>query len=415
MFKKNSIKQYEPVIKVALIIISASLLIFFCLQNYKFFFDLFYKILDILQPILYGLVLAYLASPICRNLESFFKKELSKKIPSAKASKYAKNLGVFLSLLFFIFLILAMIMLIIPQLFDSINNFIEKYPSYIQHSQTEIYNFLRKVTDTESRQQILMIWNEVSDYINQYFSNTILPNLASMVNSFSGTIVGVARSLFNFLIGFIVAIYCLDKRRVFGLQFKKLLFAFFPEKVAAEVIMRAKTANHVFLNFLVGKIIDSIIIGIICFVGAVILKLPYPLLIAIIIGVTNIIPFFGPFLGAIPCTILILLENPLQALYFIIFIFILQQFDGNILGPKILGDTTGISSFWVLFSILLFGGLWGVAGMIIAVPLFVVIYNIVKEITNDKLESKGLPTAAYEYEDENTIKAIEQKKKEAQS
>ena len=178
-----------------------------------------------------------------------------------------------------------------------------------------------------------------------------------------------------------------------------------PTDKAEEFLERAENANHIFLSFLVGKIIDSAIIGVICFFGVLFLGIPNPLLIAVIIGVTNIIPFFGPFIGAIPCVILIALETSLlKALYFTIFIFLLQQFDGNILGPKILGDSTGITSFWVLFSILLFGGLWGVVGMIIGVPLFVVIYNILKEYTNFRLEKKGLPTQAYFYEDTKDLK-----------
>lgn len=410
MFRNKSLKQYETFIKVALIIISASLLIYFCLQNYQYFFNLLNEIIGILEPILYGLILAYLAVPICTKLDEMFRKLFEGRLKPEIVKKLSKGLSVFLSISFLLLIILAMIMLIIPQLVASISNFIEKYPQYIIHSEQRVNEFIGKFSP-ETREMLANNWHEITNYINQFFSNTILPNLTSMVNDFSFRIIGIAKSIFSFLIGFIVAVYCLDKRKVFSLQAKKITFALFRENVAKSIIRHTRQTNQVFLGFLIGKIIDSIIIGIICFFGVTLLRIPYSLLISVIIGVTNIIPFFGPFLGAVPCTILIILEDPIKALYFLIFIFILQQFDGNILGPKILGDTTGISSFWVLFSILLFGGLWGVLGMIIAVPLFVVIYNLIKELVNEKLTKRGLPTLAYEYEDINNLKSNEENKK----
>ena len=151
-------------------------------------------------------------------------------------------------------------------------------------------------------------------------------------------------------------------------------------------------SNEIFGGFIIGKIIDSLIIGVICFIGLSILNMPYTMLVSVIVGVTNVIPFFGPYIGAIPSTILIALEDPMKGVYFLIFILVLQQFDGNILGPKILGNTTNLSSFWVLFAILLFGGVFGIVGMVIGVPVFAFIYQLIREWVLDRLEEQKLQT-----------------------
>ena len=165
----------------------------------------------------------------------------------------------------------------------------------------------------------------------------------------------------------------------------------------------ARYIHKVFGGFIIGKIVDSIIIGILCFLGLSVMNMPYTLLVSVIVGVTNVIPFFGPFIGAIPSALLILLVSPIQCLYFLIFILVLQQFDGNILGPKILGDTTGISSFWVLFSILLFGGLLGFVGMIVGVPIFAVFYRLLGDFINGLLEKKDLPVQTSQYDNLETV------------
>ena len=190
----------------------------------------------------------------------------------------------------------------------------------------------------------------------------------------------------NMFLGFLIAVYLLASRKLFGAQAKLLLYGIFPNKWAAIIEEEFRYTDKMFNGFFVGKIIDSAIIGVICFAGTTLMGFESAAFISVVIGVTNIIPFFGPFIGAIPCTLLLLLDNPWQALYFVIFIVILQQVDGNIIGPKILGNTTGVSSFWVLFSILLFGGLWGIVGMVIAVPLFGVIYDIIRKLTNRGLQ-----------------------------
>ena len=193
----------------------------------------------------------------------------------------------------------------------------------------------------------------------------------------------------NFLIGIIVSVYLLAAKEKSAARCCKLLYGVLPEEQAKFAMRGFRRMDHIFSGFVRGKLLDSLIIGILCFIGCSILKLPYTPLVSVVVGVTNVIPFFGPFLGAIPCALLILLVSPLKCLYFVIFIFLLQQLDGNVIGPKILGNTTGLSSFWVLFSILLFGGLWGFVGMIVGVPLFAVIYDIIKKLVFHGLRRNG--------------------------
>ncbi len=220
-----------------------------------------------------------------------------------------------------------------------------------------------------------------------------------LVTGISLSVMNVINIVKNLLIGLIVAIYVVNSKETFISQAKKITYSILPEPNAAFVIDQFRLAHRMFGGFIIGKMIDSLIIGVICFVGMSILNIPYVMLVSVIIGVTNIIPFFGPFIGAIPSALLILLANPLKSLYFLVFVLVLQQFDGNILGPKILGDSTGLSSFWVLFSILLFGGLWGFIGMVIGVPLFAVIYHLIRLTVNHFLRKKELSTVTEEYLD----------------
>lgn len=404
----NSNPNYKFIIRSILVIISFGIVLYFCLSNYQYFLDFIGKVISILQPIIYGIIFSYLMTPIYNRIYRLFDNLFKKKLSEEQSKKWSKTLAITLSMIILILIILLIIMLIIPQLIASITGFIERAPQYLRTLSEELQNIISFINIRLPNTYQNYLENYASNFI-QYLSNNLLPSMSMIINNFSTYVINLARSIFNFVIGLIVTIYCLDKKDLFSLQFKKLLFAYAPKNIAYNIIERTREANKIFLGFLVGKIIDSFIIGIICFFGLVILNIPYPLLISVIIGITNIIPFFGPFLGAVPCFLIILLEDPIKALYFLIFIFLLQQFDGNILGPKILGDRTGVSSFWVLFSILLFGGLFGIVGMIIAVPLFVVIYNLITELINIRLKKKGLPIKAYYYE--KPIDLVEDKNK----
>ena len=238
-----------------------------------------------------------------------------------------------------------------------------------------------------------------SDTLLNWANEQLVPQLLKvMKGNLVGSFVSNALSFMKtVLVGFISAVYMLNSKHTFSAQAKKLIYSMFETDTANAVLENFRFIHRVFGGFITGKLLDSLIIGLITFVSMSILQLPYVLLISVIIGVTNIIPFFGPFIGAIPSTILIFLVSPLQAVYFVIFIFILQQFDGNILGPKILGDSTGLASFWVMFAILLFGGLFGFAGMVVGVPLFAVIYSTISGLVNRSLRNKHISTDTSAY------------------
>ncbi|MGI6110352.1 MAG: AI-2E family transporter [Eubacteriaceae bacterium] len=390
-WKKN--KKY---VQAALTVTCLSILLYFILANFSNIWMFIRRVFDILQPILIGVLLAYLMSPICdhmeRSLLRFYSSRFKKK---ETARKWASFTSIALCLIILILIIIALLAMIMPQLSASISDLLNNTGN------TED-RFTKILEDNLAynpglQHQAVAIWKDISDWIDNYIANTVMPNMNTMLTSVSQQIYDVLRTVFNFFIGIIVSAYCLDRRRVFSLQAKKILFAIFPEEQAEYILGKTDLVNRTFLGFFIGKLIDSAIIGLICFACTMIMGTPHALLVSVIIGVTNIIPFFGPFIGAIPACIIILMSSPLQALYFLIFVFLLQQFDGNILGPKILGNSTGLSSFWVLFSILLFGGLWGIVGMIIAVPLFAIIYNLIKEIVDDHLRKRHLPTQAWAY------------------
>jgi len=237
-----------------------------------------------------------------------------------------------------------------------------------------------------------------------WLESEFLPSVNIVASGFANGVISVLNVLYNLFIGIIVAIYILASKDTFSAQAKKVVYGIFKKEHADVVISYVRIADGMFSGFIVGKIVDSTIVGILCFAAMTIMGLPYALLISVIVGVTNIIPVFGPYIGLVPSALLILIVNPMQALYFVILIAVLQQIDGNIIGPAILGESTGLSAFWVLFSILLFGGLWGIVGMIIGVPLFAMNYRIVADFINWKLSAKQLSTLTDRY---RNLKRIE--------
>ena len=251
------------------------------------------------------------------------------------------------------------------------------------------------LTNDPKQRPLFTIFNTVGSMAGMGLMQFLAPIVRSNVADYDSA------NFYAFLtpIGIIVSIYVMYGRETFSRQCKKIVYALFSPKRANLILHLGNKSNEIFGGFVIGKIIDSIIIGIICFVVLSIMKMPYTVLVSVIIGVTNVIPFFGPFIGAIPCSILILLNDPKMGIYFIIFILVLQQFDGNILGPKILGDSTGLSSFWVLFSILLFGGLFGFVGMILAVPVTAVIFDLIAKLQYYHLRKKGLSPDTRDYKE----------------
>jgi predicted PurR-regulated permease PerM len=351
-----------------------------------------------LAPALYGLGIAYLLDPIVGRVEKFLTPKLEKQFPE-RAETMARSLGILTALALLLLVCWALISLVLPQLLDSLNTIIGNLPAY--------YNTLSAwVTDLIS-DNIQMadfteeVMNKVFNYLTDWLTTTLLPKVNTMVLTFTSSVVAMAKALLNLIIGLIISIYLLLGKKKFLSQGKKLCYAVLGTKRAGYVCNVCTFANQAFGGFIGGKIIDSIIIGFLCFLGLSVLKMPYTLLISIIVGVTNVIPFFGPYIGAIPSALLLLVIDPMNCLTFIIFIAILQQIDGNVIGPMILGDATGLSGFWVVISILVFGNFFGLIGMVMGVPTFAVVYKIITEVTNRLLRNRGLSTATSDYEQWN--------------
>ena len=374
MDKKPHIKPYLYGLLAGFGAISLSILFFFLIYRFQGFGDAISKLTGILMPFIYGAVIAYLLKPVCNCVENFLRRLLPEKMGTA-----ANMLAVTISLLFGILVVYALIMMIVPQLITSV---------------TTLYytarNNLNDFVDWASHQEIIASNQKLLDFIETSYDNLqdTLDNLVrtklvpSMQSLLSGAALGVmsfVTFLKNIVIGLIVSVYLLASRKKFGQQGKLILYSLVKPRWANLIMEEIRYADRMFGGFINGKILDSAIIGVLCYIACLIFKFPSALLVSVIIGVTNVIPFFGPFIGAIPATLLILIQNPIKALWFVLFVLVLQQVDGNIIGPKILGNTTGLSSFWVLFAILLFGGLWGFVGMIIGVPLFAVIYDVLKK------------------------------------
>lgn len=416
-----NIKPYLAVGLTSFIVIVLSIVVFFFIYRYNGLAENWNLLLGILQPIIMGFVIAYLVNPIVKWLEryitiwlrTFMKQE-------RKIKRTARGLSVAGALVFLILIIAVLLAMVIPELYSSIERLVVSLPGQVDTFINWITPYLEG--EGEIAQYVESILNKGVDFFENWAQTDLFPQTRNILASVTSGAISVVRALFNFVIGIIVSIYVLLGQETFVAQAKKVTYAIFPADKGNVIISTVRRANHIFGGFISGKILDSVIIGILCFLGLTILRMPYTLLVSVIVGVTNVIPFFGPYIGAVPSAILIMLANPIKGLYFILFILVLQQVDGNIIGPKILGDSTGLNSFWVVFAILVGGGLFGVAGMIFGVPLFATIYYIFKKLTSWVLRRRGLPgeTSAYrdvDHIDEKTgeLCFLEPEKKEAPS
>ena len=365
------------------------------------------KIAHSLAPVIYGAVFAYLLNPVYNRVQAAVMKLTKDIIPDEKGRKRLGGfLGTLASMCLLVAVVVGLISMLIPQLISSIRGVMETLPSSINNLEIWLEKILADNPDLE--QQVMQHYGAAADYLQNWLTNVVVPNIYRIIGSVSSGVVLVVRAVFDILIGLIVMVYLLNMKEKLLAQAKMIIYGVFPLKIANKVIEEGRYVHQVFGGFIIGKLLDSLIIGLICFVLLGFANMPYVLLVSVIVGVTNVIPFFGPFIGAIPSAFLILLSDPMKCLYFLIFVLLLQQFDGNILGPKILGDSTGLSSFWVLFSILLFGGLMGFVGMIIGVPTFAVMYRLVTEFTTWRLGKKALSGNLNEYDRLNYIDETEQ-------
>lgn len=358
-------------------------------------------VIDILMPVVMGFITAYLLTPVLNYVEYHILLPFCNKIKikeSKRRESVIRGIGILITVFLFFSLIYVLIAMLLSQIVPSIANIISNFDTYINN----ITKWLNAILDDnpDLGNFVINMFSKYSTDLEEWLNDTVLAKTSILIKTVSLSIINVFSVLWDFIIGFIIAIYVLASKEKFAGQAKKIAYAVFERDTANSLIRNFRFTHKTFIGFISGKILDSIIIGLLCFIGTTFLQTPYAALVSVIIGVTNIIPFFGPFLGAIPCTVLIFVVDPLHplnCLYFIIFILILQQIDGNIIGPKILGGSTGITGLWVIFSITLFGGLFGVLGMIIGVPIFAVIYAAIKSLVNKELIKKGMPDDTANY------------------
>lgn len=375
----------------AFLVILCSIIVFFAIYKFDVLNRGLHICLSILAPFIYGLVMAYLLCPIYNFVVRGTYAVLSSgRHPFSKALGLSKALGSVVSVAALMIIITGILWMIIPGLVDSIVKIIEILPSSMESLKDWVD---AKLVHLPEAKVMIDSWiNNFTQNAIAFVTETILPEYSSIATSVSEGVMGVLNVVKNFFIAIIICVYFLNSKDTFAAQIKKVILATFKEKTAEEILSGAEFTNKTFGGFINGKIIDSIIIGIICFIVMSIFGWEYTLLISCIIGITNIIPFFGPFIGAIPSALLLLMVDYRQCISFIIFILILQQFDGNILGPKILGDSTGLASFWVLFAVLVGGGLFGFIGMVVGIPVFAVIYAYCSRAVNSRLRKRGLST-----------------------
>ena len=390
--KLNMNKKYTTIAVYAFLVIAAAITFFFVISEHSVVGRMAGTFFGLMTPFIYGAALAYVLNPVLNWLE---KKVFPKVFGDRVSKRSRRGLGVLLTFLFGCAVVALFLAVLIPQIVESIDNLAQSIYAFLPQAQNFLNDLIAQYGTNEMLVDVLsMLGVDISDpsmalqrlATRSYtFLTQVLPNLFGGVMRFTS-------GLLDVVVGIIIAIYLLLSKEVFYAQVKKLMFAFFPRRVAQATLNLTHDSNAIFCGFISGKILDSAIIGVLCFIGCSVLQMPYTVLVSFIVGVTNVIPYFGPFIGAIPSIFIIMIADPLKSLVFAVFVLILQQLDGNIIGPKILGDSTGLSAFWVIFAVTFFGGLFGFVGMLIGVPTFAVIYALVRNFAEFKLGKKGLKT-----------------------
>ena len=398
--KKNRI--YVKLGLMLLSVVMASIVFQVVFSDLPAFFEVVNSFISIISPILYGALFAYLMNPVMEFVKKLLisamerGKNYSQLDPAQiRARKHTCHvIGVICAILLMLLFFYLAIGLIVPTVVENITAIFNQ--ETIIGYYNRINNWLHQIL---SDQPEIEAWamtkiEDLYDFVLNWLAEL---DLREAILSVTTQVYGVLKGTMNFILGLVIAVYMLLCKEKFLAQTKKVVVALFPEKRANRLLEVGRRTNRIFSGFVMGKIIDSMIIGVICYIGMSIFKLPYPMLISVIVGVTNVIPFFGPFIGAIPSAILILLINPIQCFIFIVWIVVLQQFDGNILGPRILGDSVGLSSFWILISITVFSGIFGFAGMVLGVPVFAVLYMLLSDYVARRLKEKGRPQSTEVY------------------
>lgn len=388
--RKQEFEKYIYLMLAGFGAIALSILFFFLLFRLNVVGEYLSAAANTLMPFIYGCVMAYLIYPMSQRITAYLDK-----LTQEKWKKATLSAGIFIGLMIFAVGIYLLLWMLLPQLIDSIVSIATGMPAMVDSLSKWIGSVLSDNPQLQEYASNLL--ENSSTQLETWLTGTMIPKAQELITSLSASVISTLWGLFDFVIGIIVCVYVLGSADKLKRQSKMIINALAPPKYAEAIFEITYEMDQCFGGFIRGKLLDSLIIGILCFICVSIMDMPYPVLISTIVGVTNIIPFFGPFIGAIPSAILVLTVSPLQALYFVIFVFILQQFDGNILGPAILGQSTGLGSIWVLFSILIFGDMFGFVGMIIGVPTFAVIYFLISKYVFRKLREKEMDEEIEDY------------------
>ena len=406
--------QYFHLGLMLLTVISVSILLLAVVLNFSSFMAVIKTILGAFSPVISGVVFAYLLNPLMNFCDRrLYPWLLRRKMDERKAYRLSRVLSMIFALLFALVLVYEFFSMLLPQLYESIVGIINNMSTYYADAEKWVLGFL--ADNPALSAQVDKLLEQFYQFLEGWINPDLLSNINSIFNSLTSSVLSVVRGILNLLIGVVAAVYILWSRDRFLAQTKKIAVALMPQQRADRFFELGRKIHRVFSGFIIGKLVDSLIIGVLCYIGALLLRFPYPALIATVVGVTNVIPFFGPFIGALPCALLILLVDPLKCLYFVIFIFGLQQLDGNVIGPRILGDTIGISGFWVLVSITVAGSLFGFTGMLLGVPVFAVLYMLLSETVAEQLRRKKQPVETTAYVGLQKVADLTNSKKEASS
>ncbi len=371
---------------------------YFLMRNSRSISATFGHVTTVLQPIFMGFIMAFLMNPIM----VFFEKRLY--IPFSRfcktedsAKKGDRALSTILALVVFVGIVIFIIASIVPNL----TNTVLYLANHIEEQVASVLDWCNVITKGHYEKVLMDAKdNNIGDMVDQgleLFDKYVDYDQSDMMSIITSSVLSVGKFIVNIIIGMFVSVYVLMSKERFKAQAKKIVCGLFIPKYSNIILEIARKSGDIFYGFIIGKIIDSIIIGLICYVGCLIMKMPYPVLVSVIVGVTNVVPVFGPYIGAVPTVAIIFLTEPMKGIYFLIFILILQQIDGNVIGPKILGNSTGISSFWVVFAVVVGAGFFGVGGMIIAVPIVAIVYYIIGRVANYLVEMRNLPKDTEEY------------------
>ena len=382
------------------LVIAASIVFFVIATSWHGFMGVLTKLVAALAPVIYGLVFGYLLKSIMVFFEKTFLLKFGARIHPAdakKAKRLARSLSVTLTVGLAILVICGSLALLLPQLIVSVEGLANNMEGYFN----TVVSWVQKYLDDNPQLEgyVVQLLGNVTENLEEWIRTRILAEASRILSSLTSGVFSVLRELFNMVVGIVISVYVLYHKEVFGAQAKKVMFSFFKRERANRLLRGFAFVDKTFGSYMSGKLIDSFLVFLVCYLVLVILKMPYAMLISFLVGVTNMIPFFGPFIGAIPAGIIILLEAPQKCLIFAIFITVLQQIEGNIIYPKIQGQTMGLSGFWVMFATLLFGGLFGFWGLVLGVPVFAVIYEAISSLVRRRLAVRNLPIATGGYID----------------